>query len=41
MRDEIQSPKIVRQCIEEKVGGSTSGLDNKDKKIKKMKRKIK
>jgi len=41
MRDEIQSPKIVRQSIEEMVGGSTSGLDNKDKKIKKMKREIK
>jgi hypothetical protein len=41
MRNEIQSPKIVRQSIEEMNGGSTSGLDNKDKKIKKMKRKIK
>jgi len=41
MRNEIQSPKIVIPSSEEMNGGSTSRLDNKDKKIKKMKRKIK
>jgi hypothetical protein len=40
MKDETQSPQIVEQ-IEEMAGGSTSGLDKKGKKIKKMKKKIK